>query len=87
MIIVYVNDVINNIIKTIYFTMKMHFVNDFKVNILFETNIITSQRMTMNLKIRIIKFEKCQKLQISINVITRIKFILNASFATSSRLL
>ena len=57
--IVYVNDIINNIIKTIFFTMKIHLINDLKINILFETNIITSQKMIMNLKIRIIKFEKC----------------------------
>ena len=40
-IIIYVNDVINNIIRIIYFTMKMHFINDLKINIFFETNIIT----------------------------------------------
>ena len=42
MIIVYVNDIINNIIKTTCFTMKIHLINDFKVNILFETNIMMS---------------------------------------------
>ena len=41
MIIIYINDVINNIIKTTYFTIKIYFINDFKINILFETNIIT----------------------------------------------
>ena len=61
-IIVYINDVINDIIKTIYFTMKMHFINDLKINIFFETNIITSQKMIMNLKTRVIKFGKCQEL-------------------------
>ena len=34
-IIAYVNDVINNIIRTICFTMKISLVNDFKVNIFF----------------------------------------------------
>ena len=62
MMIVYINDVINNIIKTVYFTMKMHLVNNLKVNILLETNIITFQKMTMNLETRIFKLEKCQKL-------------------------
>ena len=57
--IVYINDVINNIIKIVYFTMKIHLINDLKVNILFETNIITFQEMTINLKTRIIKLEKC----------------------------
>ena len=73
MMIVYVNDVINDIIKTICFTMKIHFINDLKVNILLETNIITSQKMIMNLEIHIIKLEKCQELQISIDVIARIQ--------------
>ena len=62
MMIVYINDVINDIIKTVCFTMKMHFANDLKVNILFETNIITPQRMIMNLKTRIVKLEKYQEL-------------------------
>ena len=62
MMTAYVNEIINNIIKTTYFTMEIHFINDFKINILFETNIITSQKMTMNLKTRILKLGKCQKL-------------------------
>ena len=61
-IIIYVNDIINNIIKTIYFTIKIHFINDFKINILLETNIITFQKRTINLKTHIIKLGKCQKL-------------------------
>ena len=73
MIIVYINDVINNIIKTIYFMIKTHLINDLKINILFETNIITFQIMIMNLKTRIIKLGKCQELKISINVIARIQ--------------
>ena len=40
-IIVYINNIINDITKTIYFTMKIQFINDFKINILLETNIIT----------------------------------------------
>ena len=58
MIIVYVNNVINDIIRTIFFTIKMHLVNDLKINIFFETNIITFQKMIMNLKARIIRLEK-----------------------------
>ena len=72
-IIAYVNEIINNITKIICFTIKIHFVNDLKINILFETNIMTFQEMIMNLKTRILKFEKCQKLQISIDVIARIQ--------------
>ena len=41
MIIIYINDVINDIIKTICFIMKIHFINDFKINILFKTDIMT----------------------------------------------
>ena len=59
MMIVYINDIINDIIKTAYFTMKIHLINDFKINILFETNIITFQEMTMDLEIRILKLGKC----------------------------
>ena len=59
MVTAYVNDVINNITKTACFTMKIHFINDFKINILLETNIITFQKITMNLKTRILKFGKC----------------------------
>ena len=58
-IIIYVNDVINDIIKTIYFTMKIYLINDFKINIFLETNIITFQDIIVNLKTRIIKFDKC----------------------------
>ena len=71
--IVYINDVINSITKTVYFTMKMHLINDFKINIFLETNIITPQKITMNLKTRIVKLEKCQRFQISINIIARIQ--------------
>ena len=71
MMTAYVNDVINNITKTVCFTIKIYLINDFKINILFEMNIITFQEMIMNLKIRIIKVGKCQKLQISIDVIAR----------------
>ena len=42
MMIVYINEIINNIIKIAYFTMKIHFVNNLKINILFKTNIIIS---------------------------------------------
>ena len=59
MIIVYINDVINNIIRIICFTMKIYLINNFKINILFKTNIITFQNMIVNLKIRIVKFDKC----------------------------
>ena len=69
MIIVYVNDVINDIIKTICFTMMIYLMNDLKINSLLETNIITPQKMIMNLKTYIIKFGKCQELKISIDVI------------------
>ena len=62
MMIVYVNNIINNIIKTVCFTIKIYLINDFKINILFETNIMTSQKMIMNLKARIVKFKKCQRL-------------------------
>ena len=72
-IIAYVNEIINNITKIICFTMEIHFVNDLKINIFLETNIITSQKMIMNLKTRILKLGKCQKLQISIDVIARIQ--------------
>ena len=71
MVIVYVNDVINDITRITCFTMKMHLINDLKINILLETNIMTSQEMTMNLKTRIVKLGKCQRLQISIDVIAR----------------
>ena len=41
MIIIYINDIINNAIKTTYFIIKIYFINNFKINIFFEINIIT----------------------------------------------
>lgn len=57
--------------KSVCFTMKVYIINNFKINIFINTNIITLQKIISNLKIRIVKLEKCQKLIIFIDVVAR----------------
>ena len=38
---IYIKDIINNVIKIIYFIIKIHVINNFKINIIINMNIIT----------------------------------------------
>ena len=41
MIIIYIKKIINDIKKSVYFTMKVYIINDFKINIFIDINIMT----------------------------------------------
>ena len=71
MITIYIKEIVDDIERSACLTMKIYIMNDLKTNILIETNIITSQEITMNLKTRTIKLERCQRLNISIDVVAR----------------
>ena len=58
MITIYIKKIINDKKKNAYLTIKIHVINNFKINIFINTNIITSQKMIINLKTRIVKLEK-----------------------------
>ena len=70
-IIIYVIDIISEIIRTASLIMKIYLVNNLKINILIDTNIIISQEIIVNLKERNYKFGKYQGLIVPINVVTR----------------
>ena len=70
-ITIYIKKIINDVKRSVYFTMKVHIINDFKTNIFIDMNIITFQEMILNLKARIVKLEKCQRLKVFIDVIAR----------------
>ena len=71
MITIYIKEIVNDMKRSACLTIKVHVINNLKTNILIKTNIITSQEMTMNLKTRTIKLERCQGLNISIDVVAR----------------
>ena len=70
-ITIYVDELIKKIIKIICLIIKLYIVNNFKINIFIDIDIITFQNIFINFQIKIYKFEKCQKLKISIDVIMK----------------
>ena len=62
MISIYVRDTFNNLTKTIYFIIKIHIINDFKINIFIDINTITSKGIFINLNVKILILIKCQGL-------------------------
>ena len=71
MITIYIKEIVNGIKRSACLTIKVHVINNLKTNILIETNIITPQEITMNLKTRTIKLERYQRLNTSIDVVAR----------------
>ena len=71
MITIYIKEIVDDMERSACLTMKIHVVNNLKTNILIETDIMTPQGMTMNLKTRTVKLERCQGLNISIDVVAR----------------
>ena len=72
-ITIYVNELIKRIIKIVYLIIKFYIVNNFKINIFINIDIMIFQKIFVNFQIKVYKFEKCQKLKISIDVITKFK--------------
>ena len=70
---IYVKDIIDGEAKTACLTMKVHIVNNLKINLLIENDIMISQNMCVDLDIRTCKFEKCQRLKTPIDVITKFR--------------
>ena len=68
---IYVRNTLNDLIRTIYFIIKIHIMNDLKINIFIDINIITSKEMLMNLNAKILILIKYQKLQTLIDVIIK----------------
>ena len=56
---IYVRNTFDDLIKTACFIMKVHIVNDFKVNIFIDIDIMTSKEMFMNLNIKVFILIKC----------------------------
>ena len=56
---IYVQNTFNNLIKTTCFIMKIHIINNFKINIFIDINIITSKEMLINLNIKVFILAKC----------------------------
>ena len=69
---IYIRNTFNNLIKTIYFIIKIYIINNFKINILIDINIITSKKMLMNLNTKILILTKYQELQAFLNVVIKL---------------
>ena len=75
---IYVRNIFNDLIKTICFIMKIHIMNDFKMNILIDINIITSKKMLVNLNVKILFQQNVKNCKLpSMSLLNQI-FILNA---------
>ena len=62
MISIYIQSIFNNLIKTTYFIIKIHIINNFKINIFININIMMSKEMLINLNVKIFILIKCQRL-------------------------
>ena len=56
------------------FIMKMHLINDFKINTLIDTNVMKSQKMNLFFVDNILIIDVCKNLQISIDTIIKSNF-------------
>ena len=83
-ITIYIKKVINDVKRSIYLTMKVYIINNFKTNIFIDTNIIIFQKMILNLKAHIVKLEKCQKLKFFIDIIARILSYIKKTICTKT---
>ena len=70
-ITIYIIGTISDVTRTAFLTMKVHLVNNLKVNILIGTDIMIPQGMIINLEERTCRFEKYQDLIVPIDVVTR----------------
>ena len=61
----------NHIIK---FIMKIHLIDNFKTNILIDTDVMKSQKMNLFFINNILIIDACQSLKISINIIIKANF-------------
>ena len=74
MIQLYIDDVdaIKQLITTCV-TTKVHFVNDLKINIFIDVDVLTSQRMSLNFERYIFTIDNCENIKIIIDSINRVK--------------
>ena len=56
-------------------TREIHIVNDFKINMFIEANILISKKIIINFITQFIKINNCREIIIFINFYTRFKFI------------
>ena len=56
---IYVRNILNDLIRTIYFIIKVYIINNFKVNIFIDIDIITSKEMFINLNVKVFILTKC----------------------------
>ena len=68
---IYIQNTFDNLTKTIYFIIKVYIINNLKINIFIDINIITSKEMLLNLNVKVFTLIKCQKLQTFIDVIIK----------------
>ena len=60
--LIYVRNIFDNLIKKTCFIIKIHIVNNLKINIFIDINIITSKEMFINLNVKVFILIKYQGL-------------------------
>lgn len=58
LVTIYVIDLLNNVVRKVFLIIKVYIVEDLKANMLIDTNIIISQEMCVDLKIKVYRFDK-----------------------------
>ena len=76
LIIMYINNVINDDNKInssiiVAITRQIHFINDLKIKILVDNDIMTSKKMLLNFDRQKIRIDNCRDLRTSLNIKTR----------------
>ena len=57
--LIYVRNIFDDLIKTIYFIIKVYIINDFKINIFIDIDIMTLKEIFMNLNVKVFILTKC----------------------------
>ena len=65
-------DAIKRLITT-YVIAKIHFVNDFKINIFIDVDVLTLQRINLNFERYTFTIDNCENIKIIIDSINRVK--------------
>ncbi len=56
-----------------FFQREVHLMNDFKMKMLIDVDILSSKRIQINLNDRILQINSCQDIIVKINIVTRKK--------------
>ena len=68
----YLSNSINDRVSTIdKFDVKIHLINDLKINLFFDNDVFIAQRVKIDLIIQNVQLNNCQNLVASIDTITR----------------